>query len=98
MSNYKTCGKSNEKNRFENRVSESWEEGERGSHGWHERLKKIENDEANLDFKEIIENQLKEKKIVEKVVVKALKNNGDLVRDAADKEKSVIVYGIKKKI
>ncbi len=56
------------------------------------------NDKANLDFKEIIEKHLKNKnEDVEKEVVKALKNNEDLVRDAAGKKKNVIVYGIKEK-
>ncbi|XP_050703013.1 trichohyalin-like [Eriocheir sinensis] len=59
---------------------------------------RVENEKANVSLREVIEQQMKEdKEDVEKEVVKALKKNEELVREVADKKRSVIIFGMKEK-
>lgn len=59
---------------------------------------KVESEKANVNLREVIQQQMKEdKEDVEKEVVKVIKKNEELVREVADKKKSVIVFGLKEK-
>lgn len=61
-------------------------------------LKKCQIEERNIDFREITEQQNQERQEnIRKEVVNVLKNNGQIVREEAEKKKSIIVHGIKEK-
>ena len=52
--------------------------------------------EDNVDFKKIVEEQLCERNLAEKVV-KVMKSNESIVRETVDKKKCVIVFGLEEK-
>ena len=60
---------------------------------------KEEKEKDKISFKEIFEQQQMESKVrMEKKVIKVLKTNENIVRDAAEKKKNVMIYGLKEKV
>ena len=60
---------------------------------------KEEKEKDKITFKEIFEQQEMESKVrMKKEVIKVLKTNENIVRDATEKKKNVMIYGLKKKV
>ena len=56
---------------------------------------KEDKEKDKINFKEIFEQEMESKVRMEKKVIKVLKTNENIVRDAAEKKKNVMIYGLK---
>lgn len=57
---------------------------------------KVQQEKEQVNLKEIMENQIKQKEeVVEKTVLKIIKEKPNVVRDSVEKKKCVVVFGLK---